>query len=545
MAKNFEIKTIFRAVDKTSRVLGKIQTRMARFSAKASKSMKKINRAASKMSSTVTKGLKVGITATAGAVGALSLGLVGLMKQFSKVEDAQAAFTPVLGGAEDARKMVDMLNKTAASTPFQFETLASATQQLLPNMNKDMELTVKTLRMLGDTAGGNAQKMDSIVRGYNKALLKGKVDMESLNMIAEAGVPIFGDLGKVIGKTGDDMFKAISDGEVKTGDLTKAFERMTGKGGMFYRGMDIASQTLSGRISTLKDNVSLAAAEVGSVFAPHLKEVVGYLTKLTGKIKEWIIANKDLIAGRLKYYIKWLVDNFDEIVEKAKLIGKGIVVFYALTTAIKIATAAMKVFQFAMNINLGPAKKAAAFMKTDMTAAIGSSTKAAGGLTKAFGALGAFAAGWEIGDIIREKLVDPIIEAQFQLHELAMEVADTQRRDLTKRSSELLKRDLATVDKTRNALEKDVITSYLPGMGFFKDMGRLGLNKSQQRLESALASKSDALSEPTRPSVDISSTSTERIERSEVTIKDETGRARKTKGKKGKGFKLVHSGAMP
>ena len=545
-AKNFEIKTTFRAVDKTSKTLGKIQTRITRFAARASKSMQKLNRVTSKMQASITKGLKVGITATVGAVGALTVGVSSLMKQFSKVEDAQAAFHPILGGAERAKEMVDALNQTAATTPFQFETLAGAAKQLLPNMNGNIEETIKLTRMLGDTAGGNAQKMDSIVRGYNKALLKGKVDMESLNMIAEAGVPIFQDLGKVIGLSGEKMFKTISKGKVSTEDLTKALQNMTGEGGMFYKGMEIASETLSGKISTLKDNFGLAAAELGSTLAPTLKELTDYLIVIAKQAQAWIKANKDLIRTRITEFVKKIPYYLEKIAYWGPKIAKLVGVFYAITTAVKVATGAMKLFQLAMNINLGPAKKAAAFMKKDMAGAIGTSTKAAGGLTKAFGALGAFAAGWEIGDTIREKLVDPIIEAQHQLHELSMEVADTQRRDLTKRSSEQLKRDLATVSKTRKALEKDVVTSYLPGMGFFKDMGRLGLNRAQRRLEGALETKSEAITPPpARPSVDISKTSSERLEKSEVTIKDETGRAKQTKGKKNRGFKLVHSGAMP
>ena len=66
--------------------------------------------------------------------------------------------------------------------------------EFVSQMIDDIENTIKTLRMLGDTAGGNAQKLDTITRGFTKSMLKGKVDLESLNMIAESGVPIFSEL---------------------------------------------------------------------------------------------------------------------------------------------------------------------------------------------------------------------------------------------------------------------------------------------------------------------------------------------------------------
>ena len=545
MPRNFEVKTIFRAVDKTSKVLGKIQTRIGRFANKASRSLKKISRVSDK----ITGGIKKVGFAVAGAAGAAALAVGGLMKQFSKIEDAQASFHPILGGAEKAKDMVDALNKTAATTPFQFETLAGAAKQLLPNLNGNIEETIKLTRMLGDTAGGNAQKMDSIVRGYNKSLLKGKVDMESLNMIAEAGVPIFQDLGKVIGKTGEDMFKSISAGEVSTEQLTASFQRMTSKGGMFYKGMEVASETLSGKVSTLKDNVGLAAAELGSTMAPTLKELTDYLIIVAKKAQDWIKANKELIRTKVVEFVKKIPPYLEKIAYWAPRIAKLVAVFYAITTAIKVATVAMEIFSFVSNIKLGPLKKMASFMSKDMAAAIGKSTAATkagtaatGGLTKAFGALGAFAAGWAIGDTIREKLVDPLIEAQFQLGELINDVADTMGRDVSKRGSAQIRKDLEAVEKTRKALDKDFVLSNLPGMGFFKDMGTLGLNKEEGRLKGALAAAGPS---PVRPSVNISQSSSESVEKSEVTIKDETGRAKQTKGKQGRGFKLVHSGAMP
>lgn len=342
-----EIETIFRATDRVSRTLGRIRTNVARFSRGAARSLKRIDAVNSK----IHNGLKR-VAIAFGIVGVAVGGVVAkLMQEFSKIEDAEAAFTPVLGGAKKAKEMVDALNQTAATTPFQFENLAGAAKQLLPNMGGDIAKTVGIIRMLGDTAGGQAGKMDSIVRGYNKALLKGKVDMESLNMIAEAGVPIFQSLGEVMNLEGEKMFKTISSGKVQTVVLTEALKKMASEGGMFYRGMEIASKTLSGKISTLKDNISLTAAEIGSVLAPALKELVDKLTGVAQQAKAWFVQNKELIKSKLSAFIKGLVDNLPRIIYWGKKILAVIAIFYAFAGAVKVFNAVMLILNAVMMAN--------------------------------------------------------------------------------------------------------------------------------------------------------------------------------------------------
>jgi tape measure domain-containing protein len=253
--------------------------------------------------------------ATAGIVG-LGLGVRKVATAFSMVEDAEAAFTPLMGSAKKAKELVAALNNTAASTPFQFETLADTAKQLLPSMNGNIEKTIELTRMLGDTAGGNAQKMESITRGYNKALLKGKVDLEALNMIAEAGVPIFQQLGAQVGKSGKALFKDISAGRVSVEDLTGTFSRMTKQGGIFFKGMQIASKTLSGQLSTLRDVWTLALADMGKELAPVLKDVIGQLQGLIKHYKPQMVEFAKWFAQMIPKAIKKMVKMFRTLREK-------------------------------------------------------------------------------------------------------------------------------------------------------------------------------------------------------------------------------------
>lgn len=319
MPRRLEIKTIFKAVDRMSKPINKMQRRVGRMATRMKSRLKGIN----KVSDKLIKGFG-GVARFAGKVAlggilALGAGIGYVIKQFSKVENAKASFTPLLGGAEKAKQMVDELNATAATTPFQFETLAGAAKQLLPVMNGDIKKTIATMRMLGDTAGGDAQKMETITRGYTKAALKGKVDMESLNMIAEAGVPIFTELAKATGKTvGKKFFKDISKGKVSVEDLTATFTKMTSEGGVFFGGMEIASQTTSGIFSTLKDNVQLTAASLGETLAPILKDLMKKMIEIAGEVRQWVEDNKDLIKSRVAVWVEKIKTGVVALVDGIK-----------------------------------------------------------------------------------------------------------------------------------------------------------------------------------------------------------------------------------
>lgn len=317
--KRFTVEAVFRGINKISKPVRSMARSVSNFVRQSNKDIAKLGARFAALGSIMAKGIKIGAVTAAGGIAALGAAAFSLVKQFSVIENAEASFTPLLKSATKATELVDKLNETAASTPFQFENLADTANQLLPVMKGDIENTIKTIRMLGDTSGGSADKLERVTRGYTKAMLKGKVDMESLNMIAEAGVPIFDDLAKTMNmKVGDKFFKAISAGKVKTDNLTKAFENMTAEGGIFFKGMEIASKTTTGVISTMKDNVSLAAAAFGKILAPFVKLYANEITEAAKKVKAWIQANEGLIKQNIESFIKGLVAAIKMIIEIGK-----------------------------------------------------------------------------------------------------------------------------------------------------------------------------------------------------------------------------------
>jgi tape measure domain-containing protein len=355
------VPAVFKAIDRMTAPLQNMYGAVNSFASKTERRIRSVGTASESMYQSMTGG-KAGYVMAAG-LGAAAFGMKTMVQEAMKIEDAVANFTPILGGVEKATELVNRMNVAAAETPFEFENITKTVQTLLPVMNGDLDKTIATMKMLGDTAGGNAQKLDSITRGYTKAFLKGKVDMESLNMIGEAGVPIVAELAKSMGygeKSMGAFFKKISAGEVTTKQLENVFKKMTSQGGMFFNAMSIASNTTSGRLSTMKDAINLSAAAIGTEMLPYIKDFIDRIIIAGEKVREWVKANKQLIGQKVKAFfdglnkvINFLIDNFETIVTIAKIYIATLIVLKTVSIASAVATKVMTIAAFAYNVAIG------------------------------------------------------------------------------------------------------------------------------------------------------------------------------------------------
>ena len=172
-------------------------------------------------------------------------------------------FKVMLGSEEAAATKLSEIRKMAASTPFSLDDLTSGTQTLL-QFGIAADDTTGVLQRLGDISLGNAEKLQTLTRAYGKMSSAQKVTLENVNMMIDAGFNPLNQICDATGESMSDLYKRISDGKVSFSELEAAVEAATSQGGQFYNGMLEASQTFSGRMSTLKDNVSALTGELTS-----------------------------------------------------------------------------------------------------------------------------------------------------------------------------------------------------------------------------------------------------------------------------------------
>ena len=203
----------------------------------------------------VQTAMKIGasVAAAGAAVGGYVLKTgIGYNQQ---MDDYTANMQTLLGGVDKAESKIKELSDMAAKTPFELPTLVDATQTLLAFGVKADDST-GILKSLGDISLGNASKLETLTRAYGKMSSTGKVTLENVQMMIDAGFNPLNLIAERNHMTMESLYKAISDGKVPFEELTWAIQKATSEGGQYFNGMETASKTLTGRLSTLKENWS-------------------------------------------------------------------------------------------------------------------------------------------------------------------------------------------------------------------------------------------------------------------------------------------------
>ena len=211
-------------------------------------------------------GLATAAKVGAAAIGAASTAIVALGKigldYNSQMEQYTTNFTTMLGSQEAAVQKVEELKKFAASTPLSMDDLAKGTQTLLA-FGVESENSTGILRQLGDIALGDADKMQRLSTAFGKATAAGKVTGDTVQQMIDAGWNPLIQISQAAGETMEETQKRMSAGAISVEELQAAMEAVTTGTGQFAGGMESASQTTQGLISTLQDNVK---SKIGEAF---------------------------------------------------------------------------------------------------------------------------------------------------------------------------------------------------------------------------------------------------------------------------------------
>lgn len=187
--------------------------------------------------------------ATAAFAGVAAIGV----KYNATMETYQTSFEVMTGSAEKAADTVDRLKNIAASTPFEMPNLADTTQ-LLMNYGFTADEALDRMQMLGDIAQGSADKMNRIAAAYGQMSSAGKVSLEDVKQMIEAGFNPLQEISETTGESMGSLYQRISDGAISVDEITASMQRSTSEGGKYFQSMEKQSQTFSGQLSTLKDN---------------------------------------------------------------------------------------------------------------------------------------------------------------------------------------------------------------------------------------------------------------------------------------------------
>lgn len=248
-------------------------------------SEKGFNSGITKLGSLAKGGFSVFAAAIGSVTAALGAGAVAGLKYNASIESYQTSFEVMTGSAEKAAEVVERLKKVGAETPFELPELADTTQ-LLMNYGFTADEAMDKMMMLGDISQGSADKMSRIAMAYGQMSSAGKVSLEDVKQMIEAGFNPLQEISESTGESMESLYDRISKGTLSVDEITASMERATSAGGKYYQSMQKQSQTFNGLISTLKDNAQQLLGEVvqpisDSMVSTLLPAAIDAITQMT------------------------------------------------------------------------------------------------------------------------------------------------------------------------------------------------------------------------------------------------------------------------
>lgn len=244
-------------------------------------------------------GITAGTIFTGAGVAAVGMGI----KFAASQEQAEMAFSTMLGSARQAKAFVADLQNFAARTPFDLPSVTTGAQRLMAFgfAAKDV---LPTLTAIGDAVagmGGSAEQINQVTIAIGQMSAKGKVQGDELLQLTEAGIPALRILANQYGVTTAAMQDMISKGLVGSAEaipkLMAGIEQGTrgaaGQTQAFAGMMANQATTLTGIWSNFTDNLNRALGQLVTPVLPVVKSALSGVTDGLGLLPGLIVRFQD------------------------------------------------------------------------------------------------------------------------------------------------------------------------------------------------------------------------------------------------------------
>ena len=239
----------------------------------------------------------------------------------AKMEQYQTAFTTLLGNGEEAARVMAQIREDAARTPFDVDSLTQANQMLISAGLSAEQARGDVLNLANAIAatGGGSAELSRMAANLQQIQNTGKATAMDIRQFANAGINIYGLLADSMGVTAAEA----AEMDVTYEQLAEALSHAAASGGKYEGALAAQSQTFSGRISTLKDNLTqLGGALTEDIFSgmsdnalPMVMDWVATLLEAaqTGGVEGALSAAGDILGS----IVQGITDNLPTMIPAA------------------------------------------------------------------------------------------------------------------------------------------------------------------------------------------------------------------------------------
>ena len=229
---------------------------------------------------------------------AISAGIGAVSKLGMQAQTTATSFEVLLGSQQESAAMLDEINEYAKVSPYDRLGAQDAAKTML-GFGVAAEDVIGDLKMLGDVAGGDNNRLRQLALVFGQISSAGKLQGQDLLQLINAGYNPLLDIAALTGKSMAEVRDEMTKGNVSIDMVRAAFVRATSEGGRYYGMIDKISETASGKFGEMKDTfveVGLAlynviepmvipALETATSLLEHLISVINFLAKPV----QWVI----------------------------------------------------------------------------------------------------------------------------------------------------------------------------------------------------------------------------------------------------------------
>ena len=213
-------------------------------------------------------GRALGSTALTSAIlggGAVVAGYVGAaaVQKAADRETSEKRFEGLLGSKEAANDMLDTITEFGKRTPFAITQLRQLTTQALGGGFKASEI-IPLFEQLGDVTQGNSVEMGRMLTNMIEIKNVTKAFTRDIRQFGRAGIPVFAQLKKDLGVSGEELDKLISSGKIGYDQISNALNNL--RKGQFKDAMAKQLDTFNQAMSNFGDILENIGERMGRPF---------------------------------------------------------------------------------------------------------------------------------------------------------------------------------------------------------------------------------------------------------------------------------------
>lgn len=331
MAGRFSVEAVFKAVDRISAPVSRMQNRIRKMTRSIARGLRTANRAVGRMASGLGRGLRRGAVVATAAVAGLTLAIDSVANRADKLaKESRRLQFPI----KDLQEFQFVAEQSGVTNELLSNSLGAFSKRL-GEAAGDMGPLVSGLKKINPELLAQLKASDNVGQSF-EIMIDAIRSADSATEKAALANAAFSRSGLALVNIADNSAEAI-----------RKLRLQQRENGVITMEQAIAAEAYVDASNALKKTLT---GFMQTVILPLLP----LLTRLTKSFREWALSNKDIVAEDIFKYGRQLVDNFNDIVDVMKKIGIGLLVFFALSAALKTVVLVMTVASLAMTLMGGP-----------------------------------------------------------------------------------------------------------------------------------------------------------------------------------------------